>query len=196
MKNNIISKKLFTEELNLIQKKFSELSLKKNENFHKLCSQSYKSLKKGHKIIFFGNGGSAADAQHLATEITVRYKKNRPALAAISLSTDTSALTAIGNDFSFNEIFSRQIEAIAKKGDVILGITTSGNSKNVINAFKMAKKKKVESFCFTGNNGGKVKRYCKNCIIFPKTTTSVTQVMQIAVGQIFCEFLETRIFPN
>ena len=196
MSSNNILEKLLTKEINLILNNFELLKIEDNKNFKKLCYDSISSLKKGNKIIFFGNGGSASDAQHLATEITVRYKKNRPALAAISLSTDTSALTAIGNDFSFNEIFSRQIEAIANKGDIILGITTSGNSENILKAFKTANKKKLNSFCFTGNNGGKVKKLCKNCIIFPKTTTSVTQVMQIAMGQILCDFIESQMFPN
>ena len=103
----------------------------------------------------------------MATEITVRYKKNRKALPAISLATDTSALTAIGNDFGFKHIFSRQIEAIGNKGDIALAITTSGNSPNLINAIKLANRKKIKTFCFSGNQGGKIKKYVNYPIIIP-----------------------------
>jgi len=116
--------------------------LKNNfDDFNNFLNLVIKTLKKGNKIILFGNGGSASDAQHIATELVVKYKKKRRSIPAISLSTDTSALTAIGNDFSFNEIFSRQIESIGKPGDIAIGITTSGKSLNVINALKLAKKK-------------------------------------------------------
>ena len=114
--------------------------LKNNfDDFKKFLDFVIKTVKKGNKIILFGNGGSASDAQHIAAELVVKYKKKRKSIPAISLSTDTSALTAIGNDFSFNEIFSRQIESIGKPGDIAIGITTSGKSKNVINALKLAK---------------------------------------------------------
>ena len=124
--------------------------LKNNfDDFKKFLDFVIKTVKKGNKIILFGNGGSASDAQHIAAELVVKYKKKRKSIPAISLSTDTSALTAIGNDFSFNEIFSRQIESIGKPGDIAIGITTSGKSKNVINALKLAKKKKVISVILT-----------------------------------------------
>ena len=119
-----------------------ESFLKNNfDDFNNFLNLVIKTLKKGNKIILFGNGGSASDAQHIATELVVKYKKKRRSIPAISLSTDTSALTAIGNDFSFNEIFSRQIGSIGKPGDIAIGITTSGKSLNVINALKLAKKK-------------------------------------------------------
>ena len=124
-----------------------DLFLKNNfEDFKNFLNFVIKTLKKGNKIILFGNGGSASDAQHIAAELVVKYKKKRKSIPAISLSTDTSALTAIGNDFSFNEIFSRQLESIGKPGDIAIGITTSGKSKNVINALKLAKKKKNNIF--------------------------------------------------
>ena len=127
-----------------------DLFLKKNfDDFNIFLNLVIKTLKKGNKIILFGNGGSASDAQHIAAELVVKYKKKRKSIPAISLSTDTSALTAIGNDFSFNEIFSRQIESIGKPGDIAIGITTSGKSKNVINALKLAKKKKIISVILT-----------------------------------------------
>ena len=138
-------RKIFEDEINNHMSSI-DLFLKKNfDDFNIFLNLVIKALKKGNKIILFGNGGSASDAQHIAAELVVKYKKKRKSIPAISLSTDTSALTAIGNDFSFNEIFSRQIESIGKPGDIAIGITTSGKSKNVINALKLAKKKKIYS---------------------------------------------------
>ena len=140
-------KKIFESEINK-HISSTDFFLKNNfEDFKKFLNFVIKTLKKGNKIILFGNGGSASDAQHIAAELVVKYKKKRKSIPAISLSTDTSALTAIGNDFSFNEIFSRQIESIGKPGDIAIGITTSGKSKNVINALKLAKKKKI-NICY------------------------------------------------
>mgnify|MGYP006076020275 FL=1 len=173
-----------------VLKKFQ---LQSNKTFFKLCKKSIEAIKKRNKILFFGNGGSAADAQHLATEITVRFKKNRKAMAAISLATDTSALTAIGNDFSFDKIFSRQIEAIGNKGDIAIGITTSGNSKNIIEAAKECKKKNISFFSFSGNKGGKLKKYTGNIILVPSKQTSVIQTLEILIGQTFCKILENTL---
>ena len=157
-----------------------------------LCREAKKAIKK-NKILFCGNGGSAADAQHLATELVVKYKKKRKAIPAIALTTDTSILTAIGNDYDFKNIFSRQIEAIGRRGDIIILITTSGNSENLIEAAKMAKKKRLKIFCFAGNNGGKLKKFCKNCIIIKSKSTSLIQVVEIFLGQIFCNEIERDI---
>lgn len=168
----------------------------KNKTFEKLCSEGVKTIKKKGKIIFFGNGGSAADAQHLATELTCRFKINRKALPGLSLTTDTSAITAIGNDFKFDNIFSRQLEAIANKNDLALAITTSGNSKNLIEAAKFAKKNNIKFFCLSGNNGGKLKKYSHNCIIIPSKITSQIQVAEILIGQMFCSYLEEFFFKK
>lgn len=176
--------------LNLFQ------NLKFEKDFYILCKESIKAVIDGKKIIFFGNGGSAADAQHLATELTVRFKKKRSALPAIALTTDTSALTAIGNDLGFKYIFSRQLEAIGNKGDICIAITTSGNSQNLIEAIKIAKKKKLETFCFSGGNGGKIKKYIKNSIIVPSFITADIQVVQIFIGQTFCEILENFFYKK
>ena len=184
-------KDFFHAQLNeheLILKK-TKLNLEKD--FIKLVNICVESIKKKKKIIFFGNGGSASDAQHLATELTVRYKINRKAISAISLATDTSALTAIGNDFGFKYIFSRQLEALGNKGDLCLAITTSGNSQNLIEAAKLAKKKGINFYAFSGNKGGKLKRYTKNLILIPSKTTSQIQVIEIFLGQILCDYLET-----
>ena len=176
--------------LNLFQ------NLKFEKDFYILCKESIKAVIDGKKIIFFGNGGSAADAQHLATELTVRFKKKRSALPAIALTTDTSALTAIGNDLGFKYIFSRQLEAIGNKGDVCVAITTSGNSQNLIEAIRIANKKKMKTFCFSGSNGGRIKKYIKNSIIVPSFTTAEIQVVQIFIGQIFCEILEDFFYKK
>ena len=140
--------------------------------------------------IFFGNGGSAADSMHLAAELKVKYKKKRKAINAIALSSDTASITAIANDFEFKYIFSRQIEAYGKAGDIAIALTTSGNSKNLIEACKIAKKLKIKTFCFSGNNGGLLKKYVKYPIIIPSKVTSIIQVFELFLGQIYCGILE------
>lgn len=185
---NLIS--IFNSEKSGIIELLENIQIKNYQKYIRLCDQCLKTINNKKKIIFFGNGGSAADAQHLATELTVRYKKNRRALSAISLSTDTSALTAIGNDFGFKYIFSRQIEAIATKGDICLAITTSGNSLNIIEAVKTCKKKRINFFALSGNNGGKLKKYTKNIVIIPSKITSQIQVCEIFLGQILCNYIE------
>lgn len=170
--------------------------LQKNENFNKLCLRSIKAIKNKKKIIFFGNGGSASDSQHLATELTVRFKKNRKALPGLALTTDTSALTAIGNDFGFESIYSRQIEALGRPGDICIAITTSGNSKNLIQAIKIANKKRLITFCFSGNNGGKIKKFVKFPIIIPSKNTALIQVLEIFIGQIYCNIIEDYFYTK
>jgi len=191
MNNNKKIIKIFQTEKNGIKNILNNLDLNNLSVFFKLCNKAKKAIKEKKKIIFFGNGGSASDAQHLATELTVRYKKNRKAISAISLATDTSALTAIGNDFGFDYIFSRQLEALGNKGDISIAITTSGNSQNLIEASKIAKKKGILFYVFSGNNGGKLKKYTKNLIIIPSKITSQIQVTEIFLGQILCDYLES-----
>jgi D-sedoheptulose 7-phosphate isomerase len=149
-----------------------------------------KCLSNNGKLLIFGNGGSAADAQHFSTELTVRLKKNRKALAAISLSTDTSAITAIGNDFNFNLIFKRQLEAISNKNDLIIPISTSGNSKNILEAVKYAYKRKNKVFGILGNKGGKVKKYCSESFIVSSKNPSRIQEIHIIFWQTVCEIVE------
>lgn len=189
----LLLKENLDEDIEATIEVLKKFQLQSNKTFFKLCKKSIEAIKKKNKILFFGNGGSAADAQHLATEITVRFKKNRKAMAAISLATDTSALTAIGNDFSFDKIFSRQIEAIGNKGDIAIGITTSGNSKNIIEAAKECKKKNISFFSFSGNKGGKLKKYTSNIILVPSKQTSVIQTLEILIGQTFCKILENTL---
>jgi len=187
MINDIIDK-----EVQEIFKILNDFNFKKTQikNFKKICTICLKSLKNNNKIIFYGNGGSASDSQHLATEFVVKYKKKRKAMAAISLATDNSAITAAGNDFGFEYIFSRQIEAIGKKGDVAIALTTSGNSKNLIQAAKVAKKMKIKTVCFSGNNGGKLKNFSDLSFIIPSKSTSAIQVIELMFGQLLCEFIE------
>ena len=170
--------------------------LKYNKNFSSLCLKSIKAIKANKKIIFIGNGGSASDSQHLATELTCKFRKKRVALPGIALTTDTSALTAIGNDFGFKYIFSRQIEALGNKGDILVAISTSGNSKNILEASKVAKKKGIITFCFVGNEGGKLKRYIDYPIILKSNKTDILQVAEIAIGQIYCSIVENFFFKD
>ena len=182
---NLLQKEIKDIEFLLLKTKSSNL-----KNFNKLCLKSLFAIKNKKKIIFFGNGGSASDAQHLAAELVVKYRRKRKALPAISLSTDSSVITSVANDFDFKYIFSRQIEAIGNKGDIAIAITTSGNSNNLVEGIKMANKKKLITFCFSGNEGGKIKKFAKYPILIPSKITSQIQVIEILIGQVFCEYLE------
>lgn len=161
--------------------------------FEALLTACVQAIRNGNKILFFGNGGSAADAQHLATELTVRFKKDRAPIAAIALTTDTSALTAIGNDFGFEFLFSRQIEAIGKKGDVAIAISTSGNSQNVLRAIEASKKNGITVIGFTGETGGKMAKECDILLNVPSRTTARIQEMHIMLGQMLCGALEIAL---
>ena len=153
-----------------------------------------KSIENGGKIIFMGNGGSAADAQHLAAEFTGRYLKERSPLPAIALSTNTSALTAIGNDYSFDEIFFRQVKALGKKGDVIFGFSTSGTSKNIIKALEEAAEVGIKRVGFTGEKGKGMKDWTEYLLVIPSGETPVIQEMHIMAGHIICGLIEEIIF--
>ena len=146
--------------------------------------------KKGNKLLLFGNGGSAADAQHVAAEFMGKFQKKRKPLEAISLTTDTSFITAVGNDFGFEHVFSRQCKAMVKRGDIILAFSTSGNSQNVINGAKMAKKQGGIVIGFTGKKGGKLKNYCDYILRVPSTTTPKIQEIHRTVTHIICLLVE------
>ncbi|NQY25706.1 MAG: SIS domain-containing protein [Piscirickettsiaceae bacterium] len=148
------------------------------------------SLASGNKVLFFGNGGSASDAQHLAAEFVVRYYKQRAPLAAIALTTDTSIITAHGNDFSFDTIFDRQIQALAKQGDVAIGLSTSGNSANVINGLNTAKQAGCTTIAFTGIDGGQLRESTDSCICIPSDETARVQEGHIIIGHYICEALD------
>lgn len=149
-----------------------------------------KALRDNKKILICGNGGSAADSQHFAAELTGRYKRERKGLCAIALSTDTSALTAIGNDYGYEYVFSRQVEALATKGDVVIGISTSGNSKNIINAIEMANKIGCTTISLSGKDGGIIKNLCDYSLIAPSDDTPRIQEIHILCIHILCELIE------
>jgi len=149
-------------------------------------------LEAGHKILLFGNGGSAADAQHIAAELTGRYKIERKGLPAIALTTDTSALTAIGNDYGYEYLFSRQVEALARKGDMVIGISTSGNSQNVVYALEKAKEIGCRTVGFSGKGGGKMNDVCDLNIIVPSDDTARIQEMHILIGHILCQLIDNE----
>jgi len=151
--------------------------------------------KNGNKLLIAGNGGSAADAQHIAGELVSKFYFDRPALPAIALTTDTSIITAIGNDYGYEKLFSRQIEANGVKGDAFLGISTSGNSKNIIEGLKVAKEKGLLTIGLTGYSGGKMKELCDYCICcVPSNETPRIQESHILVGHILCSVIEEAIF--
>ena len=170
-----------------------ETSASLAEPFSRLVDACEFSIRAGGKILFFFNGGSAADAQHLATELTVRYKTDRAPIAAIALTTDTSALSAIGNDFGFEHLFSRQVEALGKKGDVVIGISTSGTSKNVLRAFESARRMGLVTTGLTGKSGGNMAPLCDILLKVPSITTARIQEMHITLGQMLCGALELRL---
>lgn len=177
------------EHLETAQRTFVSLQAE----FSRLLDMCASSIGNGGKILFFGNGGSAADAQHLATELTVRYISNRKPIPAIALTTDTSALTAIGNDLGFNHLFSRQIEALGNAGDVVIGISTSGTSPNILNGLKAAHDKGLITVGFSGRDGGKMAEFCDPLLIVPSDTTARIQEMHITLGHMLCGALEQKL---
>jgi len=151
------------------------------------------SLRNGGKLLLCGNGGSAADCQHIAAEFTGRFIKDRKPIAAISLTTDTSALTCIGNDYSFNEIFSRQVLALGRPGDILLGITTSGNSGNVLAAVEAAHALGLQTIGLLGRDGGKALNLCKHSIVVPSNVTARIQEAHILIGHTICGMVEKEL---
>jgi D-sedoheptulose 7-phosphate isomerase len=156
--------------------------------------QIVKSLRAGGKVLFFGNGGSAADAQHLAAEFTGRYLKERRALPALALHGNSSAVTAIGNDYGFEFVFARQMEALGQKGDVAVGISTSGNSPNVLRALEVARSKGIYTVALTGASGGAMKKVADCTLCIPSEETPRIQECHILAGHIICEIAEEMLF--
>lgn len=152
------------------------------------------SMKAGGKLLVCGNGGSAADSQHLVAEFVSRLTVNRPALRAIALTTDSSILTAIGNDFTFDYVFERQVEALGQPGDVLLAISTSGNSKNCVKALELARKMKLHTVAYTGNNGGAMKELADLNVIIPSSVTMNIQESHLALEHIYCMLVEYFYF--
>lgn len=186
---NIILKRF--KESGEVKTRFLKENLPKLLDMIKLISHAFEA---GNKLFLFGNGGSAADAQHLAAEFVNRYVMDRPPLPAIALTTDTSILTSISNDFSFNEIFAKQLKALGKEGDVAFGISTSGNSSNIIKAFEVAKEMRMKTVALTGNDGGAIAKMADISLIVPSTSTPRIQEVHILVGHILCEMVERSLF--
>ena len=161
--------------------------------FSKLVKISTQAIREGHKLLFFGNGGSAGDCQHIAAELTVRYVSQRDPIAAIALTTDTSVLTAIANDWSFDDLFSRQVEAIGLPGDVAIAISTSGMSINILRGLEMASKKGLITTGFSGHGGGKMVELCDPLLLVPSDITARIQEMHILLGHMFCGALEQEL---
>jgi D-sedoheptulose 7-phosphate isomerase len=186
---NIISKRF--KESGEVKARFLKENLSKMLEMINLVSQSFEG---GSKLLLFGNGGSAADAQHIAAEFVNRYIIDRPPLPAIALTTDTSILTSVSNDFSFNEIFSKQIKALGKEGDVAVGISTSGNSQNMVKAFEVAKEMGIKTVALTGNDGGAMAKIADVCLVVPSSSTPRIQETHILIGHTLCEMVEHQLF--
>ena len=161
--------------------------------FQRLVEAAAASVRAGGKLLFFGNGGSAGDAQHLATELAVRYVKNRAPIAAVALTTDSSALTAIGNDLGFEQVFARQVEALGREGDLAIGITTSGKSRNVTLALQAARRLGLGAAALSGRGGGDLVGLADPLLIVPSETTARIQEMHIMLGQMLCGALEQEL---
>ncbi|MCC6865399.1 MAG: SIS domain-containing protein [Ignavibacteria bacterium] len=188
--------KFFNESLN--QSAETKLAIIKHcqTNVYKAIDMINICVKSGGKVLFCGNGGSAADSQHLATEFIIRLSHDikRPAIGAIALTTDSSLLTAGANDIGYDNVFSRQVEGLGQKGDVLIGISTSGNSISIINALEAAKEKEVKTIAFLGGTGGKLKGIADCEIIIPSTNTQRIQEGHITIGHIICESVEREIY--
>lgn len=155
------------------------------------CTQA---LQAGRKVMFCGNGGSAADSQHLAAEFVGRYKMERKALASVALTVDTSILTAIGNDYGYDDVFRRQVEGLGQPGDVLIGLSTSGNSRNVILAFEQARSMGITTIAFTGQGGGQMKECADLCLAVPAHVTNHIQELHITCGHLICEITERAMY--
>lgn len=188
MKIDQLLKESIKVKKNLIQKK-SEL-----EKIKKAAEAVVKALENENKVVLFGNGGSAADAQHIACELAGKFKLERHGLPAISLTTNTSAVTAIGNDLGYDQVFSRQVEGIVDQGDVVIGISTSGSSPNVIKGVKAAKKRKAITVGLTGAAGDKLCENVDICIRVPSEDTARIQESHITIGHVICELVEEELF--
>ncbi len=187
--------KIIKDYLDKASKNFIALK-NQSENIEMATNIVIKSLQAGKKIIFCGNGGSAGDSQHLAAELMGRYKVDRKPMPAIALTVDTSAITAIGNDYGYENVFSRQLKGIGNKGDVLIAISTSGKSKNVINAIHEAKEMGIYVISFTGINDSEMKSLSDNTISAQSNETNHIQEMHIAIGQLICGIVEEEIIKN
>ena len=182
--NPIIAER-FTDHLDVFGKTMEQMDV-----IQLMAERCKEALKSGNKVLFCGNGGSAADAQHLAAELIGRFQKERRSLASVALTTDTSILTAVANDYGYDEVFARQVEGLGRSGDVLIGISTSGNSANVVKAALKARDTGMHTIAFTGEGGGKLKDICDITFAVPSKVTARIQEMHIMVGHILCELVE------
>lgn len=172
----------------------NDILLEKIVEVAQACVAIYKNST--NKTILAGNGGSAADAQHIAAELVGRYGFDRPSLPSLALTTDTSNLTAIGNDYGYDKVFSRQLEGMGQKGDLFIGISTSGNSQNIINAFEVAKQKGITTIALVGRDGGAMAKMADMAIVVPSESTPRIQESHILIGHIICDIIEKEIFAE
>ncbi len=161
-------------------------------NFVNIANICIEAIKNGKTIFFAGNGGSSADAQHASAELVVRFKKNRKALSSIALGTNTAISTATSNDFGYDSVFSREFEALGKKGDIVIGISTSGNSSSIVNLFKKAKEFSAITVGLTGKNGGQIKQYCDYIILCPSEIVEQIQEMHAFILHMLCKIVEEK----
>ena len=179
----------FNSHLETIQTVIGQME----DDLAKASQMAVDTLKRGNKVLLCGNGGSAADAQHIAAELTGRYKSERRGLPGIALTTDTSALTAISNDYGYGRVFDRQVEALANRGDLLIGISTSGNSDNVISALKLAKELGCSTIGFSGRDGGKMNEVCDVNLVVPSDNTPRIQEMHILFGHTICQIIDNEL---
>ena len=190
-----MSKEWISQELHSVAESFHALAALA-PTIAEIAERCAASLKAGGKVMFCGNGGSAADSQHLAAEFVGRYKLERPALNSVALTVDTSILTAVGNDYGYDEVFRRQVEGIGKAGDILIGLSTSGNSRNVLLAFEKASSMGITTVALTGASGGKMKEAADIALPVPAGITNHIQEMHITCGHLICELTEKMLFPT
>lgn len=181
-RNNLAEHRRVMEEMDALEEEFAHAA-----------ASCVEAISGGGKIMFFGNGGSASDAQHLATELSVRYIKDRPAIAAIAITTDSSVLTAAANDMGYEEVFARQIEALGRPGDVAIGISTSGKSPNVLRALDKAKTQGMVTIGLSGADGGPMKDFTDHILEVPSRSTARIQEMHITLGHMLCAAIEQKL---
>ena len=184
---------MIQDELNAHKQTIEKTIEELQSYIYTACIITTETINNGGKILLFGNGGSAADAQHIAAELSGRYKSERRGLAGIALTTDTSVLTAVGNDYGFERIFDRQVEALANSGDVLIGISTSGHSKNVLRALSLGKNLGCITIGLSGNDGGVMDEFCDVNIIVPSSDTPRIQEMHILIGHIIAQAIDDSV---
>lgn len=187
------SESLFWSELTEHESVLTKVRASLGDPFNAMLDAWSQAVRGEHTIFFFGNGGSAADAQHLAAELVGRYKSNRRAIAALALTTDSSILTAVANDFGYDQVFARQLEALGRPGDLAVGISTSGRSQNVILGLQRARDLGLDTSAFTGGDGGELPAVARSMLVVPSHSTARIQEMHIMLGHMLCLALEREL---